>query len=945
MECVGRQEQDLSELLDKRVKEREQRQAWVAMRSSAAAASPNTPLAGARVQDHFQTRHRPLNHLLGTPTGHHGRAVVPTESPFELRQKAIDSPNDQTDSRPAKRRKREITPPSKKGYAQNLFGATLSLSAVPLSSAPPREPVYPTQRQQPESSSLQEEVRPNVARVREDQSSARGTGLHGTSSANGGAPPARTLVETNRSVVHEDQELLETTSRALDRSYPKNAIPGRWASVPQPANPGNQPSISLGSGRPPAAAVRPAIHPRAEREATKPFPKRTPVVNQAKAVSNAQAVDVPEAGVSRSQAIVVEEDPGPGPDFGRQTLERQKEADAAAPQSRAKKPPKRKKPPQAAVEPLVVESRTTAKHPEDAEEPRKEERTELRLKPRQKRGLLMLSEKRNQTKRPKRHDTLPDEPSPIGRSSEQHTTPAADEPDLAESLGTADAFPELRQDDPFASWPVAPKNLTPEPEPRPPQSDGHHDAQCGDEAEVENAHATMRTAGTASSEHTTESADLPDSPKPADNNTDANDETMNLPPSPRGKGRKLRSKRSAQAEKEASEPPSPELDDHLEDFDPEPTTSRPSRQTRKTKALDDEASARPKKRARKADSADSAGEELPQAPPKPRLARLSKKSVRSREVFGLVPSSPPVGNLVNPVQPLLSAGGFNPVTDDAATRTYFGRALQVVNEAQVPVEEPQRALPPTTLPEATPPALQRHNSLCVARMGERAVGESTVEHPSTTTLQSDPPIRRSLIPDADTVSSTGSGKDKDTAAKAPLPGPETIAASEKETTPTTTRSSITNPKEPPAVDSRALPSQLHGDLLSLPEQPQQPMNDTSEIGTDSGVTDGPSKPVPYASAAGPTRPRIVNPATRGRKAALKSDAAGQVPQPVVAVEPPVVPARISVGMRQPAVPRPDPAAVSERPKRTMRFPGFASAKGGGPWSREAHDLLESARPS
>ncbi|GAB1312386.1 5'-3' DNA helicase ZGRF1-like N-terminal domain-containing protein (Fragment) [Madurella fahalii] len=137
-ECVGRQNQDLSELLDKRVKERAQRQARVATRSPFSVLPARTPLSAPVVQDHFQTRHRPLNQLLGTPTGHHGRAAVPTESPFELRQKASEAPGARPDSRPAKRRKHDTTPPSKMGYAQSLFGAPLTLSAVPVSSAPPR---------------------------------------------------------------------------------------------------------------------------------------------------------------------------------------------------------------------------------------------------------------------------------------------------------------------------------------------------------------------------------------------------------------------------------------------------------------------------------------------------------------------------------------------------------------------------------------------------------------------------------------------------------------------------------------------------------------------------------------------------------------------------------------------------------------------------------------
>ncbi|KXX77395.1 Protein ZGRF1 [Madurella mycetomatis] len=167
-ECVGRQNQDLSELLDKRVKEREQRQARVATRALFSAPSARTPLPAPVAQDHFQTRHRPLHQLLGTPTGHHGRASVPTESPFELRQKANETSGDHPDSRPVKRRKYDATPPSKMGYAQSLFGAPLTLSAVPVSSAPPRRPTVPASRTASETPTHLEEAIPSAKRRSED---------------------------------------------------------------------------------------------------------------------------------------------------------------------------------------------------------------------------------------------------------------------------------------------------------------------------------------------------------------------------------------------------------------------------------------------------------------------------------------------------------------------------------------------------------------------------------------------------------------------------------------------------------------------------------------------------------------------------------------------------------------------------------------------------------
>lgn len=127
-ECVGSREQDLSELVDKRAQERAERQ------SAAIARRPPIPeaITSQVAAPHFQLRHKPLHQLIGTPTGHHGRALISNESPYEARQKP--NPLPQTESpRPPKRRRREPSPPSKNGYARSLFGAALTLSATPTS--------------------------------------------------------------------------------------------------------------------------------------------------------------------------------------------------------------------------------------------------------------------------------------------------------------------------------------------------------------------------------------------------------------------------------------------------------------------------------------------------------------------------------------------------------------------------------------------------------------------------------------------------------------------------------------------------------------------------------------------------------------------------------------------------------------------------------------------
>ncbi|KAK1769003.1 protein ZGRF1 [Phialemonium atrogriseum] len=87
--------------------------------------------------------------------------------------------------------------------------------------------------------------------------------------------------------------------------------------------------------------------------------------------------------------------------------------------------------------------------------------------------------------------------------------------------------------------------------------------------------------------------------------------------------------------------------------------------------------------------------------------------------------------------------------------------------------------------------------------------------------------------------------------------------------------------------------------------------------------------------------KLPNPATRGRKAALKADAAGQAPQSFLPVDTTVGLVTRSGGGSSSATPG---AGKNEPARRKMTFPGFVSVGGGGPWSREAHDLLATGRP-
>lgn len=156
-DCLGSRDQDLTELLDKRMKQREER---AAVRRPSSSPS-EVPLDNLRIPrqsaPQFKLSQKPLSALLGTPTGHHGRALLPTTSPFEDRQREQQRQRD-TQERPAKRRKAETTY-SKAGYAQNLTGATLDLSSTPHSTAPlRREPLWSrTSRKQEGNGTSREE--------------------------------------------------------------------------------------------------------------------------------------------------------------------------------------------------------------------------------------------------------------------------------------------------------------------------------------------------------------------------------------------------------------------------------------------------------------------------------------------------------------------------------------------------------------------------------------------------------------------------------------------------------------------------------------------------------------------------------------------------------------------------------------------------------------------
>lgn len=136
-EFLERKDQDLTELIDKRVKEREER--FIARNGDSSPARSTASAIRSQSIAAAHSKPKPLNSILGTPSGHYGKAFIPNTSPFEQRQMLNASSADENESpRPTKRRKANETLPSKSGFAQNLMGATLSFTPTPSSTGPIR---------------------------------------------------------------------------------------------------------------------------------------------------------------------------------------------------------------------------------------------------------------------------------------------------------------------------------------------------------------------------------------------------------------------------------------------------------------------------------------------------------------------------------------------------------------------------------------------------------------------------------------------------------------------------------------------------------------------------------------------------------------------------------------------------------------------------------------
>ncbi|KAM0417493.1 hypothetical protein ACHAPD_003828 [Fusarium lateritium] len=240
-DCTGTREQDLTELLDKRVKEVEKRRSNAETRTPGSIAGIAQTPRNDQNTPHFQLRHRPLNDLVGG-TNRIGRAVISPHSPYQVRKMA-ESPVQQQDSpsedtRPSKRRRQEESPPSKLGHARALFGTTLTLTPFSSSVSTSRSQALPVKTtMKPKNTSISTRI------DLQDVSKGTGTSTEQTCSSDPEEPkiraPRRTAprrVFTQRASL---RELLAGNEQNWNGEHPRprETMPKNRPHVPEKARP------------------------------------------------------------------------------------------------------------------------------------------------------------------------------------------------------------------------------------------------------------------------------------------------------------------------------------------------------------------------------------------------------------------------------------------------------------------------------------------------------------------------------------------------------------------------------------------------------------------------------------------------------------------------------------------------------------------------------------
>lgn len=379
-EEVGKREQDLGELLDKRAKEVEARRVKAA----------NTPKMIPRPTDnvHFQLIQRPLSGILQQASpggGRIGRAAVPRESPYEVRLRDGQEQQQQETPPPSKKRKCDDSPPAKSGHARALFGTQLTLSARPMSTPFSRSQQYQplhdrTNMAVPSSEQDKDRQKEGVEPAEKSKrSTSTSSKLKSKPAASSKPPPklqAPNPIDSDEGdaedsdVLMDDEPAQTPPRRAKEKSRPGSKQPQTNAKSQAPLT-----SEPAGGGRCKQPKKTSVDKPLSTSHSRK---RRGSISSDKQSGDHAERNEVEEVsdGITKP-AILVEPDVSTRRDDDPRSTKKRIVSKAKS-RHRERSPI----PPAADIVDLEQDAKQTA-----------EPRTELRIRPRKKRGLLMLSEK------------------------------------------------------------------------------------------------------------------------------------------------------------------------------------------------------------------------------------------------------------------------------------------------------------------------------------------------------------------------------------------------------------------------------------------------------------------------------------------------------------------------------------------------------------------------
>ena len=387
---TGESEVDLGELVDKRAREVEKRRREAAEKQQRA--RPQRPPMG---DGGTGAPHRQLSAIMHTP-GRIGRAAIPRESPYEQRQQQMrQQQQEQADTPSAKRQKTAESPPSKMGHARHLFGTQLNLSATrPMRSWSQRSQILQDRTNvRKESPPPAEKQRDDDAVILDEQRRPQKRDTHPTPSPTE-KPPERPSKEVNTNPDKGGSKILRQTTKSRLGSLRVSRIDREDADESQPLEldiplqSRKTASARPQTSRPTVITIDSSIDGgEMHTTFTKPNPKIS--LQAPKEVAASRASDITSKsttgrGLTREEASQSvprskRASPPPGPPaIGRSGI-----TSAGRNKSHASG---------SGMEPTQGDKRVELASLRDAQP-----RTELRIKTRKRRGLLMLSEARPPT--------------------------------------------------------------------------------------------------------------------------------------------------------------------------------------------------------------------------------------------------------------------------------------------------------------------------------------------------------------------------------------------------------------------------------------------------------------------------------------------------------------------------------------------------------------------